>query len=322
MFILNRQDVEITNVPHPQKKELQIPVLIYQRQTFGLLSMFGDNREEALLYWRDLVDNKGKLCILLEEPEIKRFSVWGKFVLGKDLIMAKSSERVVPEQTPPQQAAPKTTPLKQVIPEQTPPQKAAPKTTPLKQVVPEQTSLQKAAPKTTPLKQVVPEQTPPQKAAPKTTPLKQVAPKTIAPEQITPQLETPVAEVNFTQACLLILQTVYLEIVDLFGASQANLFKQDIVKILKKENFPQIDSIEALEKLLSGKNLMSWQAPYWNDSQLQLLLTNLYKIAQAHFGNTVFLEATRNAIADMSPDEKIKFQTWLTKMPNGQVWYK
>lgn len=301
MFILKRQDVEITNVPHPQKKELKIPILIYQRQTFGLLTMFGDNREEALLYWRDLVDNKGKICILLEEPDINRFSVWGKFALGKELIGAKSSEHSISEQAPPQ---------------------ATPKPAPLKQQVISGQALPPLPLKPTPLKQVIREQVPPQQqSAPKPPPLKQVAPQPI-PELVAPQSEISVVDVNFTQACLLILQTVYLEIVDLFGASQATLFKQDIVKILKKEKFSQVDSIEALEKLLSGKNLMSWQAPSWNDSQLQVLLVNLYKIAQSHFGNAVFLEATRHAIADMPPDSKTKFQTWLTKMPNGQIWYK
>ena len=38
--------------------------------------MFGDNRNEALALWRDLTDNKGKACVLLEEPQ--RFSVWGR----------------------------------------------------------------------------------------------------------------------------------------------------------------------------------------------------------------------------------------------------
>ncbi|AFY71043.1 hypothetical protein Pse7367_2790 [Thalassoporum mexicanum PCC 7367] len=76
MFILKRKDVEIISVQNPQRKEQQIAILQYQGQTFRLLNIFGDNREEALEFWRDLTDNKGKACVLLEEP--KRFSVWGK----------------------------------------------------------------------------------------------------------------------------------------------------------------------------------------------------------------------------------------------------
>ena len=79
MFILKRHDVEIINVPNPQNKDQQIPILQYQGQTFRLLNMFGDNRDEALALWRDLTDNKGKACVLLEEPQ--RFSVWGRVKL-------------------------------------------------------------------------------------------------------------------------------------------------------------------------------------------------------------------------------------------------
>lgn len=76
MFILKRQDVEIKNFQHPSKDK-PIPILHYQGQTFRLLSVFTDaQEEEARSLWRDLTDNRGKACVLLEEPE--RFSVWGK----------------------------------------------------------------------------------------------------------------------------------------------------------------------------------------------------------------------------------------------------
>ncbi len=80
MFILKREDVEITNILHPQKAQ-QIPILHYQGQTFRLLSVFtGAQREEALSFWRDLAD-RGKACVLLEEPD--RHSVWGKVRLDE-----------------------------------------------------------------------------------------------------------------------------------------------------------------------------------------------------------------------------------------------
>jgi hypothetical protein len=75
MFILKRQDVEIKNVPHPSKDQ-PIPILYYQGQTFRLLSVFtAAQEEEAMTLWRDLTDNRGKACVLLEEPD--RFSIWG-----------------------------------------------------------------------------------------------------------------------------------------------------------------------------------------------------------------------------------------------------
>ncbi len=81
MFILKRQDVEIGNFQHPSKEQ-KIPILSYQGQTFRLLSVFNAAQEEdARTLWRDLTDNRGKACVLLEEPE--RFSVWGKIQLDQ-----------------------------------------------------------------------------------------------------------------------------------------------------------------------------------------------------------------------------------------------
>jgi hypothetical protein len=79
MFILKRQDVEISSIQHP-KKDQQVPILSYQGQTFRLISVFkASQEEEARALWRELTDHRGKACVLLEEPE--RFSVWGKIRL-------------------------------------------------------------------------------------------------------------------------------------------------------------------------------------------------------------------------------------------------
>lgn len=76
MFILKRQDVEITSIQHPNRDQ-PIPILQYQGQAFRLINVFTANQEEeAKSFWRDLTDNRGKACVLLEEPE--RYSVWGK----------------------------------------------------------------------------------------------------------------------------------------------------------------------------------------------------------------------------------------------------
>jgi hypothetical protein len=81
MFILKRQDVEITSIQHP-KRDQQIPILNYQGQTFRLINVFkGEQAEEARAFWRDLTDNRGKACVLLEEPD--RYSVWGKIRLDQ-----------------------------------------------------------------------------------------------------------------------------------------------------------------------------------------------------------------------------------------------
>ncbi|MEO0456034.1 MAG: Npun_F0813 family protein [Cyanobacteria bacterium P01_A01_bin.114] len=89
MFILKRQDVEIKSFQHPSKDQ-KIPILSYQGQTFRLLSVFTASQEEdARTLWRDLTDNRGKACVLLEEPE--RFSIWGKIRLdGAEMAAAVS----------------------------------------------------------------------------------------------------------------------------------------------------------------------------------------------------------------------------------------
>ncbi|BAB73297.1 Npun_F0813 family protein [Anabaena sp. FACHB-709] len=81
MFILKRQDVEISSIQHP-KKDQQVPILHYQGQTFRLISVFkAGQEEEARALWRELTDHRGKACVLLEEPD--RFSVWGKVRLDQ-----------------------------------------------------------------------------------------------------------------------------------------------------------------------------------------------------------------------------------------------
>ncbi len=76
MFILKREDVEISTVLHP-KRDQQVPILYYQEQTFRLIKVFpASQEEEAKALWRELTDNRGKACVLLEE--IERYSIWGK----------------------------------------------------------------------------------------------------------------------------------------------------------------------------------------------------------------------------------------------------
>ncbi|WP_413164603.1 Npun_F0813 family protein [Capilliphycus salinus ALCB114379] len=76
MFILKRQDVEIKTIQHPNRDQ-QIPILNYQGQSFRLMKVFtAQQSDEARAFWRDLTDNRGKACVLLEEPD--RYSVWGK----------------------------------------------------------------------------------------------------------------------------------------------------------------------------------------------------------------------------------------------------
>jgi hypothetical protein len=220
MFILKRQDVEISNIQHP-KKDQQIPILTYQGQTFRLISVFSANQEEdAKAFWRDLTDNQGKACVLLEEPE--RYSVWGKIRL-------------------------------------------------------EQLTTDAGA---------------------------------------TGGEPTPI----FTQASLLLLQAIYLDIEDLFGAKQASAFQKDITDVMRQWRFPQTDSPDAVNYLLTVDPLKSSQLPPWQEHHLNTLLQELHRIGKVYFGNTSFAEQVGDVLQDMPAGDRNQFMSWLKQSPLGKLW--
>jgi len=217
MFILKRQDVEISSVQHP-KRDQQIPILQYQGQTFRLISVFNASQEEeAKAFWRDLTDNRGKACVLLEEPE--RYSVWGKVRL-EQLGVDPDAHADNDETTP-----------------------------------------------------------------------------------------------HFTQACLLLLQAMYIDIEDLLGARQVGLFQKEITVV-----FQQTDSPAAINQLLTIDPLASLQIPSWQEHHLNTLLRELYRIGKEHFGNATFTERVMDALQDMPAKERTQFLGWLKQSPYGKEW--
>lgn len=222
MFILKRQDVEITSVQHP-KKDQQIPILHYQGQTFRLLSVFSAAQEEdAKGFWRELTDNRGKACVLLEEPE--RYSVWGKVRLDQ---------------------------------------------------ISDGPDVQNGADETAP---------------------------------------------SFTQACLLLLQAVYIDIEDLLGTRQVGAFQKEITDVFKQWRFPQADSPDAVKQLLTIDPLASTSVPPWQEHHLNTLLQELHRLGKQHFGNANFTERVIDALQDMSSKERSDFLSWLKQSPTGKLW--
>ena len=218
MFILKRQDVEISSIQHP-KREQQIPILTYQGQTFRLISVFGARQaEEAKAFWRDLTDNRGKVCVLLEEPD--RYSVWGKVRLEQLGTESGSDFKVVP----------------------------------------------------------------------------------------------------YTQACLLLLQTVYIDVEDLLGARQAGLFQKEIANIFRQWHFPQADSPQAVNNLLTFDPLTTLQIPPWEEHHIVTLLQELHRLGKEYFGNTNFAEGISDILQDMPATEQAHFIEWLQSSPLGKLW--
>jgi hypothetical protein len=223
MFILKRQDVEITSVQHP-KKDQQIAILHYQGQTFRLISVFNAAQEEdAKAFWRDLTDNRGKACVLLEEPD--RYSVWGKVRLDQ-----------------------------------------------------------------------------------------------LTGDGADPQVSSDSTAPSFIQAALLLLQAVYIDIEDLLGARQAGSFQKEITAVFRQWRFPQTDTPDAIDQLLTVDPLASLQIPPWQEHHLNTLLQELYRIAKQHFGNASFTARVMDALQDMPSGDRTQFVSWLKQSPTGKVW--
>lgn len=218
MFILKRQDVEISSIQHP-KREQQIPILNYQGQTFRLISVFAANQaEEAKAFWRDLTDNRGKACVLLEEPD--RYSIWGKIRLDQLANEASTDSKIAP----------------------------------------------------------------------------------------------------VVQACLLLLQTVYIDIEDLLGSRQANLFQKDLNQVFQQWHFPGADSPASVNYLLTTDPLTTLQLPPWEEHHLITLLQELHRLGKAYFGNTNFAEEVSGTLEDMPAPDRSQFIEWLNQSPLGKLW--
>lgn len=218
MFILKRQDVEISTIVHP-KRDQQISILSYQGQSFRLISVFSANQaEEAKAFWRDLTDNRGKVCVLLEEPD--RYSVWGKVRLEQLGAEGSPDAKIVP----------------------------------------------------------------------------------------------------FTQACILMLQAVYMDVQDLLGGRQAALFHKDITEVFRQWHFPQSDSPAAVKHLLTIDPLTALQVPHWDEHHLITLLQELYRLGKEYFGNTNFASGVRDILQDMPVAERAQFLEWLQSSPLGKLW--
>ena len=218
MFILKRQDVEITSVQHP-KRDQQIPILNYQGQTFRLISVFRANQEEeAKAFWRDLTDNRGKACVLLEEPE--RYSVWGKIRL----------------------------------------------------------------------------------------------------DQLTSDVPGDAKTIALTQACLLLLQGVYIDIEDLLGGRQAGLFEKNLAEILQQWRFPQADSPQAVKNLLTIDPLSANQLPPWEEHHVITLLQELHRLGKQFFGNSTFVSRAMDTLQDLPAADQAQFTEWLNQSPLGKLW--
>lgn len=191
-----------------------------------MLSVFGAAQEEdAKAFWRDLTDNRGKACVLLEEPE--RYSVWGKVRL----------EQLTGDGTDPHgdESGGETDP-------------------------------------------------------------------------------------SLIQACLLLLQAVYIDIEDLLGARQVGAFQKEVTTVFLQWRFPHAESPGAVNQLLTVDPLASAQVPPWQEHHLNTLLQELYRLGKQHFGNASFTGRVMDTLQDMPAKDRNQFLAWLKQSPTGKLW--
>ncbi|GAB1540832.1 hypothetical protein NUACC21_35010 [Scytonema sp. NUACC21] len=219
MFILKRQDVEISTIQHPTREQ-QVPILYYQGQTFRLINVFKASQEEdAKALWRDLTDNRGKACVLLEEPD--RYSVWGKVRL----------------------------------------------------------------------------------------------------EQIGSDTGGSSKMAIFTQACFVLLQSVYVDIEDFLGSRQATLFQKGVAEVMQQGQFPQVSSPEAIKNVLTMDLKQLAQMPSWQEHHVITFLQELHRLAKAYFGNTNFAHQVGERLQDLPEGERTLFINWLKQSTLSKLWH-
>ncbi len=219
MFILKRQDVEISSIQHP-KRDQQVPILDYQGQTFRLISVFkASQEEEAKTLWRELTDNHGKACVLLEEPD--RYSVWGK----------------------------------------------------------------------------------------------------VRAEHVASDTSDYSRMKILLQACILLLQSVQIDIEELLGSRQANLFEKDMSEVCRQKQFPQVSSTDAVKHILSINPLQALQLPAWQELHVITFLQELHRLGKAYFGNTNFANPVVDRLQEMPEGDRAFFITWLGQSSVSKLWH-
>ena len=142
----------------------------------------------------------------------------------------------------------------------------------------------------------------------------------ISLDQLGTDVDVDTKSIPFTQACLLLLQTVYLEIEDLLGARQAKLFKKDITSFFEQWRFPQADNAKAVDQLLTMDPLKNLNIPTWEEHHLINLLQELHRLGKAFFGNENFAEGIGEILTDMPQSEINQFFSWLNQSPLGKLW--
>jgi hypothetical protein len=124
----------------------------------------------------------------------------------------------------------------------------------------------------------------------------------------------------FTQACLVMLQAIYIDVEDLLGVKQSEAFQRDLIQVFKQGQFANAANPDAVIQLLTYDPLNNLQPPPWRESQLVGLLQALHRLGKSYFGGNAFSKRVLAALGDLSSHDRRLFLAWLKQSPAGSLW--
>ncbi len=123
------------------------------------------------------------------------------------------------------------------------------------------------------------------------------------------------------QAFFLLLQTIHLEIEDLFGTRQAARFIEDICKVGRENNVPEMNVPSRVEHLLRVDPLEETNLPDWQEDHLVLTFQALHRLGKQYFGNVHFAEGIEEVIKDLPNQDQKLFLAWLNYKSLNKLWH-
>jgi hypothetical protein len=136
----------------------------------------------------------------------------------------------------------------------------------------------------------------------------------ILTKQIASNSQIKQKESAVTRAGLLIFQSFAREIEMVLGIKQAKAFRKDLVKALRRQNIPSIESPEAVNILLTLEPMTAKQLPPWKENHVDILLRELCRLGKRYFGNTTFIDRLFENLKKSDIPERVQLLELLLKL--------
>ncbi|HEY9624394.1 MAG TPA: hypothetical protein V6C78_28825 [Crinalium sp.] len=140
----------------------------------------------------------------------------------------------------------------------------------------------------------------------------QVASEQVVDDSALPWKAPDTVSPTLVRAGLMMMQATYAEIDFFFGSRHAELFEQEITDLFRAENFPQTDSLSAVQQLFKADPWIVAYMVSWQRRHLDTLLQEVYRLAAKLFGNNTFVPRVLATLDELPSQDHHKFKTWLT----------